>query len=100
VDRPQLLARPLVDRHELELLRKDRQVGEAPLLELGVVGVRLGQPHEVADRPGDHVLVAHQVGLVLRLRERSGQRAREVAGHRGLLSYYERLGHVPVPGYA
>jgi hypothetical protein len=47
VDGGQLLARLLVVRDELELLGKDRQVGEAPLLQLRVVLVRRGQADEV-----------------------------------------------------
>ena len=84
---------PLVVGDELELLGQDRQVGEAPLLQLRVVGVGLGQAHEVADRPGDHVLVAHEVGLVLRLLEGARQRRREVARHRRLLGDDEGLAH-------
>ena len=37
----------------------------------------------MADRPGDHVVVADQVGLVLRLREGAGQRGGEVAATEG-----------------
>ena len=51
------------------------------------------RPDEVADRPRDHVVVAHQVGLVLRLREGSGQRAGEVAGDGRLLGDDEGLAH-------
>jgi hypothetical protein len=85
VDGLQLLRRALVVGDELELVRDDRQVGETPLLELRVVGVGLGQADQMADRPGDHVVVADQVRLVLRLREGSRQRRGQVARHGRLL---------------
>ena len=93
VHRLELLLRALVDRDELELLRDDRQIGEAPALELGVVLVRSRKADQVADGPRDHELVAIDVGLVLALLEVAGERGREVAAHRGLLSYDECLGH-------
>jgi hypothetical protein len=65
MDRPQLLGRALIVGHELELVGDDRQVGEAPLLELGVVVLGRGETDQVPDRPGDHVAVALEVGLVL-----------------------------------
>jgi myo-inositol-1(or 4)-monophosphatase len=40
---------------------------------------------EVTHRPGDHVVVSDQVGLLLRLLEGSGQRRRQVTGDGGLL---------------
>ena len=81
----------LVVRDQLELLRQDRQVREAPLLQLRVVLVGLGEADQVADRPGDDVLVALEVRLVLSLLEGSRQRGRQIAGDRGLLSYYKGL---------
>ena len=93
VDRLQLLRGPVVDRHQLEVLGHDREVRVAPLAQLRVVRVRLGEPHQMAHRPGDHELVAHQMGLVLRLRIGARQRRRDIAGDGGLLGYDERLGH-------
>ncbi len=46
-----LLLGALVAHDQLELGRHDRQVGHAPLLELVVVLVRLGELHEVTDGP-------------------------------------------------
>ncbi len=93
VDGLQLLARLLVVRDELELLRQDRQVGEAPLLELRVVLVRRREADEVPDRPGDDIVVALKVGLVLAVLEGTGQHGREVAAHGWLLCDDERLAH-------
>ena len=93
MDRLELLLRALVNRDQLERVRQDRQVGEAPALELGVVLVRRRQADQVADRPRDHELVAIEVGLVPALLEVARKRGREVAAHRGLLSYDERLCH-------
>ena len=75
-----LLLRALVADDELEAVGDDRQVGHPPALELGVVLVGLGELHEVADGPADHVLGALEVALVLG--ERAGQHAREVAARR------------------
>jgi hypothetical protein len=88
VDRPQLLGGAGVVRDELELLGQDRQVGEAPLLQLRVVRVGLRQAHEVADRPGHDVLVPDQVRLVPGLLERIRKRGREIARDRRLLGDY------------
>ncbi len=46
-DHRHLLARALVADHELEVVRDDRQVGHAPALVFGVVGVRLGELDQV-----------------------------------------------------
>src|SRR3954468_10037116 len=89
----ELLARALVVRDQLELLGQDRKIGEAPLLQLRVVLVGRGESHQVADSPRDHVLVALEVALVLRLLEGAGQRGSEVAADRRLLSYDEGLAH-------
>ena len=88
-----LLLRALVAHDELEAVGHDRQVGHAPLLELGVVLVGLGELHEVADRPRDDVLRALEVALVLAANG-PGQDAREVAPDGRLLGDDERLGHV------
>jgi hypothetical protein len=93
VDHLELLLRLLVIGDELELLRQDRQVGVAPLLQLLVVRLRLGQPDEVPDRPRDHVLVAVDVRLVAARRERVGQRRRDVTADGRLLCDYECLAH-------
>jgi hypothetical protein len=93
VDSRQLLLGLVVVGDELELLGQDRQVREAPLLQLRVVRVGLREPDEVADRPGDHVVVPDQAGLVLGLLEGTRQRAGEVAGNRRFLGYDERLSH-------
>jgi hypothetical protein len=85
VNRPELLGGALVVGHELELVGDDREVGEAPLLQLGVVGVRLGEPDQVTDRPGDDVVVPLEVGLLLRLLVGTGQRRRQITGDGGLL---------------
>ena len=69
-DDAHLLARPLVAHDEPELVGHDRQIGHAPLLVLGVVLVRLGELHEVADRPRHDVRVGLEVAVVL------GERAR------------------------
>ena len=84
-DHRHLLARALVAHDELEALGHDRQVGHPPALELGVVLVGLGELDEVPDGPGDHVLRALEVALVLRERARSGRargRARRTASRR------------------
>ena len=95
VDGAQLLAGALVVRDQLELLGEDREVGEAPLLELGVVLVGRRESHQVTHRPGDDVapvvgraVLGLQVRLVLRLLEGSGQGRCQVARDRGLLSDY------------
>ena len=93
MDRLELLLRPLVDRDQLELVGQDRQVGEAPALELRVVLVRRREPDQVTDGPRDHELVALDVGLVLALLEVAGKRGREVAADRRLLGYDEGLRH-------
>ena len=90
----ELLLGLVVVRHELELLRDDRQVGVAPLLELGVVRVRLGQADEVSDGPRDDVLVSEERRLVRRLLERARQDGREVAADGGLLCDYECFRHL------
>ena len=51
LDDAHLLLRALVAHDELELRRHDRQIGHAPLLELVVVLVGLGELNEVADGP-------------------------------------------------
>jgi hypothetical protein len=79
VNGAELLGRAIVVRHELELLGNDREVREAPLLELRVVGVGLGEPHEMTHRPGDHVILSDKVRLLLGGLEGSRQRGREVA---------------------
>ena len=76
-----LLARALVAHDQLELLGHDRQVGHPPALVLRVVRVRLGELHEVPDRPGDHVLGTLQLALLLLERARSA-RARGPAPRR------------------
>ena len=95
VDRPQLLARPLVVRDQLELVREDREVGVAPFLELRVVLVGRRKADQVAHRPGDDVapvvgraVLRFQVRLVLRLLEESRERRREIARDGWLLSDY------------
>ena len=93
VDRVQLLLRALVVGDELELLGDDRQVREAPLLQLRVICLGLGEPHQVPDRPGDQVAVALQVGLVLRLFEAAWQRRRDVAPDGRFLGYNECGAH-------
>ena len=93
MDHRQLLLRLVVVRDELELLRHDRQVGVAPLLQLLVIRVRLGEPDKVTDRPRDHVVLTRDVGLVLARRERVRERAGQVAADGRLLCDYERLTH-------
>ena len=90
-DHRHLLARALVAHDELEAVGHDRQVGHLPLLELRVVLVRLGELDEVADRPGDDVIVGLEVAVLLR--ERARENPREVAPHGRLLGDDERLGH-------
>src|SRR4051794_2157257 len=93
-----LLLGALVAHHELEGARHDRQIGHAPLLELVVVLVGLGELDEVTDGPGDDVLRALQParGLVPHagvLLERAGQYAGEVLADGRLLGDDEGLGH-------
>ena len=77
----------------LNFVRDDRQVGEAPFLELVVVLLGRGEADQVADRPGDDVVVADEVGLVLALLEGARQRGREIAADGRLFGYDERLRH-------
>ena len=93
VDGVELLLGLVVVGDELELLRHDRQVGEAPLLQLLVVLVGLGEADQVADRPRDHVVAADEVRLVLALLEGARKRGREVAADGGLLGDDEGLRH-------
>ena len=86
-----LLARALVADLELEALGHDRQIGHPPALVLGVVRFRFGELDEVPDRPRDHVFGALKEALAFL--ERTGQHARQVLPHGGLLGDEERLGH-------
>jgi hypothetical protein len=76
VDGVELLLRLLVVGDELELLRQDRQVRKAPLLQPLVVLVGLGEADEMADGPRDHVVAVGEMRLVLALLEGTGQRGR------------------------
>ena len=78
-DNRHLLARALVADDELELLRHDRQVSHPPGLELRVVLVRVGELHEVPDRPRNDVVRTLQKALLLL--ERPLQYARQVPPH-------------------
>ncbi len=91
VDRPELLLRLLVVRDQAEALGDDRQVGEAPLLELRVVVLGRRQADEVPDRPRDDVVVRLEVRVVLLKCAR--KRAREVAPDGRLLGDDECLAH-------
>ena len=93
VDGVELLLGLLVVGDELELLRHDRQVLEAPLLQLLVVLVGLGETDQVAHRPRDHVVAVGEVRLVLALLEGTRQRGREVAAHGGLFGDDQCLRH-------
>ena len=98
LDDRHLLLRALVAHDELELARHDRQVRHAPLLELVVVLVGLGELNEVADGPGDRVVGSLEParGLVAGpgvLLERAREHAREVLSDGRLLGDDERLGH-------
>ena len=90
-DRGELLLRLRVARLELEGLGDDGQVGHAPLLQPLVVVLGLGELHEVADGPGDDVLLRLEVRLVLL--EAARERGREVAADGRLLGDDERLAH-------
>ena len=87
-------------RAELEgldavLARNDRQVLDAPLLERGIVVLRLGELDEMADCPRDDVSVALEEAFLLR--ECSGQRVGEVASHGRLLGHDQGLRHACPP---
>jgi hypothetical protein len=89
VDHLQLLLGLLVTRVEPELLREDRQVGHAPLLEALVVLLRVDQLHEVADRERDHGVVRLEIGVVIL--EGSGESIGQVPGDRRLLCDHKSL---------
>jgi hypothetical protein len=81
LDQLQLLLRLRIAWDEPEPVGwDDREIGHPPLLPLLVVLLRLGELHEVADRPRDHVrvgfeedrLVARRARLRLRLRSLDG----------------------------
>jgi hypothetical protein len=95
VDGVQLLLGAIVVRHELELLGDDREIRVAPLLQLGVIGVRLRQPDEVPHCPRDHVVLALEARLVLRLGEAAGECPGDVPGHGRLLCDDQCLAHEP-----
>src|SRR5581483_5996142 len=92
VDLLELLPRLRVARLELELVGHDREVLHAPALELLVVGLRVFQLHEVADREGDDLAVGLPVGVARGL-ERSWERVHDVPRDRRLLGYHQRLAH-------
>ncbi len=74
----------LVDRLQLEVRRHHRQVREAPLAALDVVGLRRTDLHQMAHRGGDDVLLALEViGVLLELARDRGQRPHDVLRDRG-----------------
>ena len=98
LDHVHLLLRSLVADDQLEMLGHDRQIGHPPLLELVVVFVGVGELHEVADRPRDHVVGALEKALAFG--ERTGQDASKVAPDGRLLGDDERFGHEFAEGSA
>ncbi len=87
----------LVDRREVEVRRDHRQVREAPLAALDVVGLGGLDLDEVADGRGHDVARVLVVLVVLvELAGHGGQRAHDVLRDAGLLGDDEGLAHGPI----
>ena len=79
-----------LDRLERELVRDDREIGEAPFPALHIELARQAELDEMTDRGRDDVVLVLEV--VLDLFE-TAERASEITGDAGFLRDDERLGH-------